>query len=70
VFAPARTPKDVLARLSGALQSALKTPEVIDKLRGVGVSTASGDAAELGRLVPVEYERIGKLIKTANIKAD
>ena len=42
----------------------------VHKLRGVGVSTASGDAAELGRLVPVEYERIGKLIKTANIKPD
>ncbi|MEY4750187.1 MAG: hypothetical protein RIQ60_2401 [Pseudomonadota bacterium] len=70
VFAPAKTPKDVLAKLTGALQTALKAPEVVDKLRGVGVSTASGDAAELGRLVPVEYERIGKLIKSANIKAD
>jgi tripartite-type tricarboxylate transporter receptor subunit TctC len=28
------------------------------------------DVAELAKLVPVEYERIGKLIKTANIKAD
>ncbi len=70
MFAPAKTPKDVVAKLSGALQTALKNPEVIDKLRGVGVTTASGDAAELAKLVPVEYERIGKLIKTANIKAD
>ncbi|MEN9891251.1 MAG: hypothetical protein RLY78_1546 [Pseudomonadota bacterium] len=70
LFAPAKTPKDVVAKLSGALQKALKNPEVIDKLRGVGVSTASGDAAELARLVPIEYDRIGKLIKTANIKAD
>ncbi len=70
LFAPAKTPKDVVAKLSGALQKALKNPEVIDKLRGVGVSTASGDASELARLVPIEYDRIGKLIKTANIKAD
>lgn len=70
MFAPAKTPKDVVAKLSGALQTALKNPEVIDKLRGVGVATASGDAAELAKLVPIEYERIGKLIKTANIKAD
>jgi tripartite-type tricarboxylate transporter receptor subunit TctC len=70
MFAPAKTPKDVVAKLSGALQTALKNPEVVDKLRGVGVTTASGDAGELTKMVPVEYERIGKLIKTANIKAD
>ena len=70
MFAPAKTPKDVVAKLSGALQTALKNPEVIEKLKGVGVTTASGDAGELAKLVPVEYERIGKLIKAANIKAD
>jgi tripartite-type tricarboxylate transporter receptor subunit TctC len=70
MFAPAKTPKDVTAKLSGALQTALKSPEVVDRLRGVGVTTTSGDAAELAKLVPAEYERIGKLIKAANIKAD
>ena len=70
LFAPAKTPKDVVAKLSGALATALKNPEVIDKLRGVGLTTASGNSAELAKLVPVEYERIGKLIKAANIKAD
>lgn len=70
LFAPAKTPKDVVAKLSNALQTVLKQPEVIEKLRNVGVSPSSGDSAELARLVPIEYERIGKLIKTANIKAD
>lgn len=70
MFAPAKTPKDVLAKLNGALKTALQNPEVIEKLRGVGVATSSGDAGELAKLVPAEYERIGKLIKTANIKAD
>ena len=70
MFAPAKTPKDVVAKLSGALQTALKNPEVIEKLRGVGVTTASGDAAELAKLVPVEHARIAALIKSANIKAD
>jgi len=70
LFVPAKTPKDVVAKLSGALQTALKQPEVIEKLRSVGVSPASGEAAELAKLVPLEHERIGKLIKQANIKAD
>jgi tripartite-type tricarboxylate transporter receptor subunit TctC len=70
LFVPAKTPKDVVAKLSGALQTVLKMPDVVEKLRSVGVSPASGDSAELAKLVPIEYERIGKLIKQANIKAD
>ncbi|MEN9560553.1 MAG: hypothetical protein RLZZ502_1764 [Pseudomonadota bacterium] len=70
LFAAGKTPKEVVAKLSASLATALKNPEVIEKLKGVGVSTASGDSAELAKLVPTEYERIGKLIKAANIKAD
>lgn len=70
VFAPAKTPKDVVAKLSGALGTALKNPEVVARLGSVGVSPAGGDAATLARFLPVEHERIGRLIRTANIKPD
>jgi len=70
VFAPAKTPKDVVAKLSMALSSALKNPDTVAKLNGVGVTPANGNAAELARFLPIENERIGRLIKTANIKAD
>ena len=70
VFAPAKTPKDVTAKLSATLAKTLKQPDVAKKLQEVGVSVGSGDAAELAKFVPVEHERIGKLIKTANIKPD
>ncbi len=70
LFAPAKTPKDVVAKLSSGLVAALKHPEVISRLNGVGLTLASGESAELAKLVPVEYERIGRLIKAANIKAD
>jgi tripartite-type tricarboxylate transporter receptor subunit TctC len=70
VFAPAKTPKDVVAKLSGALSTALKTPDLIGKLNGVGVTASNGDAAQLAKFLPGENERIGRLIKTANIKPD
>ena len=70
VFAPAKTPKDVIAKLSGALSTALKNPDVISRLNGVGVTPANGDAAQLAKFLPIENERIGRLIKTANIKPD
>ena len=70
VFAPAKTPRDVVAKLSSALQTALKNPDVASRLQAVGVTPGTGDAAQLARFLPVENERIGKLIKTANIKPD
>ena len=70
VFAPAKTPKDVVAKLSGALSTALKNPDVMAKLNGTGVTPANGDAAALAKFLPGEYERIGRLIRTANIKPD
>jgi tripartite-type tricarboxylate transporter receptor subunit TctC len=70
VFAPAKTPKDVVAKLSAALSTTLKNPDVIAKLNGVGVTPANCDAATLAKFLPGEYERIGRLIRTANIKPD
>lgn len=70
VFVPAKTPKDVVAKLSNALSTALKNPEVITRLNSVGVTPANGDAASLAKFLPTEHERIGRLIRTANIKAD
>ena len=70
VVAPAKTPKDVVAKLSGALSTALKNPDVIAKLNGTGVTPANGDATTLAKFLPGEHERIGRLIRTANIKPD
>ena len=70
VFAPAKTPKDIVAKLSAALGTALKNPEVVSKLAGVGVTPSTGDAAQLAKFLPGEYERIGRLIRSANIKPD
>ncbi len=70
VFAAGKTPKDVVAKLSSALSTALKNPEVIARLNGVGVTPANGDAATLAKFLPGEHERIGRLIRAANIKPD
>ena len=70
LYAPAKTPDSVVARLSSELQKVMKMPEVIEKLRTVGVSPGTGDAQELAKFGPAELEKYRKLIKAANIKAD
>ncbi len=70
LFAPARTPTDVSAKLSAALAKALKQPEVVSKLQDLGMAVGSGNAEELRKFIPGEYQRIGDLIRNAKIKAD
>ena len=70
LYAPANTPKDIVLRLSGELKKVMKMPEVVEKLRAVGVTPGSGDIQELVNFGPAELEKYEKLIKTAKIKAD
>jgi tripartite-type tricarboxylate transporter receptor subunit TctC len=70
LFGPAKMPPAIVARLSSDLQKVLKQPDVIDKLRGVGITPASGEPGPLAALIPTEYEKYGKLIRAANIKPD
>ena len=70
LYAPAKTPAPIVEKLSLELQKVLKLPEVIEKLRGVGVTPGTGKADELAKYAPAELEKYRKLIKDANIKAD
>lgn len=70
LFAPAKTPKPIVDKLSVELQKVMKMPEVAEKLRSVGVTPGTGDAQELMKYGPAEIEKYKKLIKEANIKAD
>ncbi len=70
LFAPAATPKPVVEKLSATLQKVLKLPEVDAKLRGVGITPGTGDHKEVVPLIPAEYARYSKLIKSLNISSD
>jgi tripartite-type tricarboxylate transporter receptor subunit TctC len=70
LFAPAATPKPVVERLSAELVKILKMPDVDAKLRGVGITPGTGDYREVVALIPAEYDKYSKLIKSLNIKAD
>ena len=48
----------------------MKMADVDAKLRGVGITPGTGDYREVVPLIPAEYEKYSKLIKSLNIKAD
>ena len=68
LFAPAKTPAPVIAKLNAAVTAALNDPELNKKLVDAGAIPAAGTPAELSEHLKTELERWGKVIKDKNIK--
>jgi len=70
LFVTGGTPKPVVDKLAAELKRVLAMPDVQAKLRGMGGEPGAMTQGEFATFNKAEYERFGKLIKTANIKAD
>ena len=70
VFAPARTPKEVIAHLSTLFVSALKAPEVTSKLLPQGLYPVGSCGADFGSYMRKQYDEYARTIREANIKAE
>ncbi len=70
LFAPAGTPKDIVARLNAEVGKAVAAPEVREKLLAQGFSIIASSPEALGKVTRDQLERYGKLFKAVGIKAD
>lgn len=68
VAAPANTPKEIVARLNAEIARALRVPAVREKLIAEGLEPRTSTPEEMADYVKAEYERWGKVVKTAGIK--
>jgi len=68
IFAPAGTPDAVVARLNRDFVAAAQDPEVTRKFAAAGVEGIGSSPADLDRWVRSEYDKWGKLVRTANLK--
>src|SRR6266851_1814860 len=69
LFAPAGTPKDIVARLNGEMRTIVDSPAVKERLVAVGFDAFSSSPEELGAFVKSELAAWGKLIKDAGIES-
>ena len=61
LYAPRGTPEPVIERMNAALQEALKTPEVKDKLIKTGIEPAGGSVADFVAFTKTERQRLSDL---------
>jgi len=69
LLAPKGTPQAIIDKMNAAIQAALKTPEVKDKLAKTGIETAEGSVADFAAFISVERKRLGDLAEKANMSA-
>jgi len=68
-MAPAKTPKEIIARLNREIVKALHAPEVKDLLNKQGLEPAPGTPEALARFIESEHKTWGRVVKEAGIKA-
>lgn len=69
-LAPAGTPADVVDKLSGAIRTSLKKPEIQERLKGLGAVLVGSTPQEYQAWLKGDAQRWAALIKDANLKSE
>ncbi|MDB5903152.1 MAG: Tricarboxylate transport protein TctC [Betaproteobacteria bacterium] len=70
ILAPAATPPTVVTRLNTEINKALASPDLKDRLLGVGVQPLGTSPEQFGTYIRSEAVRFAKVIKDAGIKPE
>ena len=70
VFAPAGTPREVVARVNAELKRVFALPDVQDKLKALGLEPWISTPEELARFQAAEITKWAKVVKESGARAD
>jgi tripartite-type tricarboxylate transporter receptor subunit TctC len=70
LFAPAKTPPEILRKLAAETTKAVAAPEVQARLRQVGALPAGGTPEDAARFHRAEYERWGTVVRATGAKPE
>ena len=70
LFAPARTPAEIVARIHDDALAALAHPSVKQRYEAIGAPVTASTPAELGVLLASDIRKWGPIVKEAGIKAE
>ncbi|MGZ5826938.1 MAG: Bug family tripartite tricarboxylate transporter substrate binding protein [Xanthobacteraceae bacterium] len=65
---PAGMPADVVKTIHLAVEKVLHTPETVNKLAEIGLYAETSTPARYGKMIGEDIDRLGKIVKDANIK--
>jgi len=68
IHAPVGVPPDIMDKLAAAVDVAMKSPQVSDRLKGQGIEPVGGTRVSFNEFVDAERARLGAIVKAANMK--
>jgi tripartite-type tricarboxylate transporter receptor subunit TctC len=70
VGAPKDTPTEIIDKLNREINAGLADPKLVSRTADLGSTAFASSPTEFGKFIAEETERWGKVIRTANIKAE
>jgi tripartite-type tricarboxylate transporter receptor subunit TctC len=70
LFAPAKTPRDVLARLEAEVRTALTVPAVRERFAKLGLNPIGGSSADFAPFVATAIKRMSEAARVAGIEPE
>jgi tripartite-type tricarboxylate transporter receptor subunit TctC len=70
VMAPAKTPQEIVSKLSAEIDRLLKTDEMKKRFRDVGAEPVGGTPEALGQFLAAEMTKWQKVVAAANVRID
>ena len=70
VVAPAKTPREVIARLNEEIVAVLKSPELTASVEDQGGFVVASDPGELSRRIQSDSASVTRLVKAINLKVE
>jgi tripartite-type tricarboxylate transporter receptor subunit TctC len=70
ILAPAGTPKEAVAKLNAAINSALKMEDVRSRLMGAGIEIQGGTPQAFAEVIRIEVDKWGRIVKEAGIQPE
>lgn len=70
IFAPARTPKEIVDRLSADIAAVMKQPAVSNRIKELGYEPVGSTPEEFDKFWHAELDKFGPLVKQMGVKAN
>ncbi len=70
MVAPAATPREIIVKLNAGIVSALKSSDVLKRLRGAGQHPSPSTPEEFAEQMRIDFERWGKIVKATGAKVE
>ncbi len=70
LFAPAGTPRDIIATIGADVAQVVKRPDVVERMRNLGIEPIGASGEEWAKLLKADAERYAKAVKVSGAKVE